>query len=99
MNPIIKSNQEDSLSEPYNPTYPQVGSFNLPKDHININVCSEHNDDPEALMDILATQFAELWLTEKGFGFIPGLLPALIRTIQQIEAKARIIEPIRKICL
>lgn len=92
MNTVIKSIQEDSRSEPYNPTYPLVGSLTLPEDHNIINVCSEHNNDPETLMDILATQLAELWLTEKGFSFVPGILPALIRTIQQIEAKGFIVK-------
>ncbi len=95
MNTVIRSNQDDSRLEPYNPTHPGIGPFNLPKDHININVYAEHDNNPETLMDILATQLAELWLTEKGFNFVPGLIALWKRITQTIEAKA-CIEPFRK---
>jgi len=47
-------------------------------------------------LDLLATKIAEIRLSELGYRFIPGIYPVFRRIKQFIEAKARIIKPIKE---
>ena len=47
-------------------------------------------------LDLLATKIAEIRLSELGYRFIPGIYPIFRRIKQFIEAKARIIKPIKE---